>query len=201
MNAQAWIIHHSNPDAESVDGGAFPTDEGKLSVIDPLCTTDANYINVPSSGGRLFVMDEDGDWARMAILFGDGDVAGGKHHFDCFVDGGAASFVTPLSLKALNELRNDIPQVYPKDNPNHGWPAPNLYIEHFEQFDEENAEPLAAKLPDGTLVPFVRSGFGDGVYPVFSLHDESGSVLGVYCDFLGNEETENWIMPPGMTLS
>ena len=202
MNAKNWIIDNSSDQAECDAPGHFPTPEGRLSVIDPLCSTEARFIEVPTTGGDLLVIsDGEGYWERFALIFADGEVAGGTHEFDCLVDGGVASPVTPASLNALNTLRRQIPQVYPKGHPNARYPAPNLYIEHFEQFDEAGAEPLKASLPDGTLMPYIHSGFGDGAYPVFTLTDQAGANLAVYCDFLGNEELENWVAPPGVTVT
>ncbi|MDJ0640685.1 MAG: DUF4241 domain-containing protein [Paracoccaceae bacterium] len=195
-----WIIAETGGDLGVELFGAFSTFEAKLSFVDPLCATQATFFSVPASKSQLVLFStNDGYWSKLALVYSNEFVCGGRHELDCDVDGGAVSPVTPASLEALNAFRATLPTDYPKDSPNHRYPAPNLYIEHFEQYDEEDAAPWNATLPDGTPVPFIRSGYGDGTYPVFTLVAEDGSVCAAYCDFFGSHEKDNWIMPPGMT--
>ena len=203
MNAVEWIVDKTSDVLDPVAYGDFPTPDGKLGVIDPLCTTETAFFDVPTLGAKLIVLfdEESNRESKLVLVFSDDAVTGGAYHGDCAVDGGAVSPVTPATLTALNAFRATLPAEYPSESPNYRYPPPNLYIEHFEQYDEAGAEPGKAALPDGTPVPFVRSGWGDGHYPVFTLTDKEGSLCAVYCDFMGCEKTENWVMPPGVTMT
>ena len=74
----------------------------------------------------------------------------------------------------------------------------NLYDDYFaapaQMGDHVFARMLT--LPDGTDFPGFSSGWGDGAYPVVSLYDSRGQMLALYADFIGNDQTEDYILPP-----
>ena len=73
------------------------------------------------------------------------------------------------------------------------------YTAFFEEHDNTppGLERKVVPLPDGTPVPYVHSGWGDGAYPVFTLTDASGIVVAAYTDFLGCDDDGTWLTPPG----
>ncbi len=76
----------------------------------------------------------------------------------------------------------------------------NLYDDcSSESNDRIGGERKILKLPDGTPVPYVHSGYGDGAYGAIALHDSSENVCAVYADFMGfNDKYGAWLVPPGV---
>ena len=108
----------------------------------------------------------------------------------CMVDAGMASIFTPATHQAMTEFVDSGGDYF------------NAYDEYFMDFDESNGvERKIVPLPDWTPIPYIKSGWGDGVYPVFTLKDVNGQVVAIYADFLGKDESGAWLTPPGVTLS
>ena len=74
----------------------------------------------------------------------------------------------------------------------------NLYDDYFADPAQMGDSVFARMLtlPDGTAFPGFSSGWGDGAYPVVSLYDSRGQMLALYADFIGNDQTEDYILPP-----
>ena len=75
------------------------------------------------------------------------------------------------------------------------------YNHYFHKFDDPaGGERKIVLLPDGTPVPYVHSGWGDGGYPVFILTEASGAVCAAYTDFMGEKRRRCLADPTGREL-
>ncbi len=191
MTVIAWIQSNNDSELTVTDAGFFATAEGRVTFLDPLAFYESpSWIDVPDSGGRVIVFfDPKVDRnSKLALVFGDGEVAGGNSVAMFMVDAGMASVFTPTTHAAQFAFAKSL---------GHG----NLYDDYFEKFDDPSGgERKIASLPDGTPVPYVHSGWGDGVYSVFTLTDTNGYVLAVYTDFIGRNAGGDWLVPPGLAL-
>ena len=193
LTARAWIVAQTEADLEVTEVGALPTPEGLVSMIDPLVFAQPpNFVQVPNDNGRIAVFFDRKERrnSKLALIFSDETVAGGDDVGVCAVDAGMASIFTPATHRAMTKFVNE------------GGDHFNIYDEYFMEFDEpDGGERKIVSLPDGTPVPYIHSGWGDGGYPVFTLNDVNGRVVAIYTDFLGKDERGAWLTPPGVTLS
>ena len=193
LTAIEWISTNNDARLEVTDAGDFPTPEGKVTALDPLAFfQEPTYTDTPTSGGKLVVFyDPDAERnSKMALVFSDALVAGGSDAGTCMVEAGMASLFTPATLTAQTAFAAKIAS------------DSNLYDGYFDQFDDPTgAERKIVKLPDGTPVPYVHSGWGDGGYPVFTLTDTNGALCAIYVDFMGCDEEGEWLAPPGVQLT
>lgn len=194
LAAIEWITANTDARLEVTEAGPYSTPEGQVVALDPLAFFQAaEYVKIPTANGRLVVFhdkDEERN-SKMALIFSEAHVAGGKDVGTCAVDAGMASFFTPETHAAQTAFANTLAS------------DGNLYHDHFEQFDNVPAggERKIVTLPDGTPVPYVHSGWGDGGYPVFTLTDTQGALCAVYVDFMGCNEEGEWLAPPGVALT
>ncbi len=116
--------------------------------------------------------DEDG--AHRVSLFriaeeGSSPIRGEKLELEMEVDFALASFCDyDLYIQAVKENEDDYEEY-----------ADELFDLMERGFGEDSFKEQT--------VYFVPSGFGDGEYPVFSLTDESGRIVGLECDFSDEE--------------
>ena len=192
--ARDWILANTKARLDVCELGAFSTPEGQVTALDPLAFFQtAEYISTPTAKPALVVFHDKTEQrnTKMALIYSEENVAGGRDAGTCAVDAGMATFLTPLTHAAQTAFANKIPS------------DGNLYHDHFEQFDNTppGGERKIVTLPDGTPVPYVHSGWGDGGYPVFTLTDTQGSLCAVYVDFMGRDEEGEWLAPPGVVLT
>jgi len=187
-----WILASCAAPLVAHDIGTFATPGGRIAMIDPLafgCEFEEFAFRVPKSGGRLVVFEDTRERrnSKLAIVFSDAVVSGGKDVSTLLVDAGMGSLFnreTYEAMKAwLKTLRFD------------------PYTAYFEEHDNlpPGMERKIVPLPDGTPVPYVHSGWGDGAYPVFTLTDATGAVIAAYADFLGCDKDGTWLTPPEPT--
>jgi hypothetical protein len=163
-----------------------------VAILDPLAFTQTpDWADVPSTGGEMVVFHDldEGRNSKLALIFSDAAVSDGADVGTCMVNAGMASVFTPATHAATTAYYKTL-----KDNPYHS---------HFQQFDDpKGGERKIVALPDGTPVPYVHSGWGDGAYPVFTLTDAAGKVCAIYADFMGknDDKDDSWLTPPGVTL-
>ena len=192
MTVRDWIVDHSDADLDVAEIGPFATPEGRVTFGDPLVFAHTpNWIAVPQSGGALVVFHDPllGRNSKLALIFSDRTVAGGSDVAICAVDAGLASVFTPATHAAMTRFL----AALPKDV--------DPYNDHFSKYDDAaGGERKFVPLPDGTPVPYVHAGWGDGAYPVFALTDMAGTVIAVYTDFMGVNDDGDWLLPPGVTL-
>ena len=192
LSAREWILASNAAPLEVTEAGNFPTLEGKAAIIDPLCLIKPQeWIDVPKDGGQVTVFfdPEQGRNSKLALIFSSAEVAGGDDVSTCMVDAGMASIFTPETYRATDAFRDGLGETG------------NIYDDYFERFDEPSGgERKMAHLPDGTPVPYVHSGWGDGAYPVFTLLGPSREVVAIYTDFLGCNENGDYLTPPGFVI-
>ncbi len=194
LAAVQWIVAQTDAALEICEAGPFPTPSGQVAILDPLCLMQAlepNLVPVPPEGGRVVVFHDsaEGRNSKLALVFSDADVAGGNDVATCGVDAGMASVFTPETHAAILEFATSLGE------------DGNIYDDYFCRFDDPaGGERKIVNLPDGTPVPYVHSGWGDGGYPVFTLTDSNGNLCAVYVDFMGRNEDGEWLTPPGVTL-
>jgi hypothetical protein len=149
-----------------------------------------SYIDTPSHSGRIVVFHDTLEMrnSKLAIIFSDAPVCGGADVGVCAVDAGMASIFTPQTHAALATFIKNMPA------------GKSIYNDFFYKYDDpQGGERKIVALPDGTPVPYVHSGWGDGAYPVFTLTDAQGKVCAVYTDFMGRNAEGAWLVPPGVT--
>ncbi|MEO9827296.1 MAG: DUF4241 domain-containing protein [Paracoccaceae bacterium] len=194
LTARDWIVKNTEAPLEVCEVGIFPTPEGQVTALDPLAFFQAaEYVATPKTDPAFVVFHDtsEGRNSKMALIYSEAHVSGGRDKGTCAVDAGMASFFTPKTHAAQTALSKKIAS------------DGNLYHDHFEQFDNTPAggERKIVALPDGTPVPYVHSGWGDGGYPVFTLTDTQGALCAVYVDFMGRNEEGEWLTPPGVLLT
>lgn len=192
LTAREWILANTDATLEVVELGHFDTAAGQAAFLDPLAFYQTpDWVEVPREGGQLVVFHdpEQGRNSQLAIVFGNMHIWAGADVATCAVDAGMGSIFTPSTHAAQAEFANEL------------GPDKNLYDDYFCTFDDKaGGERKIVELPDGTPVPYVHSGWGDGAYPVFTLTTENGGVVAVYTDFMGCDEDGNYLLPPGVTL-
>lgn len=194
LSVRDWIIANTDAPLEVCEVGAFPTPEGQVTALDPLAFFQpAEYVATPKATPAFVVFHDrsEGLNSKMALIYSDAHVAGGQDKATCWVDAGMASFFTPVTHAAQTAYANTIAS------------DGNLYHNHFEAFDNilPGGERKIVTLPDGTPIPYVHPGWGDGGYPVFTLTDPNGALCAVYVDFIGRNEEGAWLTPPGVSLT
>lgn len=193
LSVRDWILSETDAKLEVTEVGPFPTPEGRAGIIDPLVFAQPpDYAAVPTSGGQIVVFYDEEELrnSKLALVFPGGTVAGGADIGVCAVDAGMASIFTPATHAAMTafiESQND--------------DQFNLYDQYFMDYDDPaGGERKIVPLPDGTPIPYVHSGWGDGGYPVFTLTDVEGGLVALYTDFLGKDESGAWLAPPAVKL-
>jgi len=193
VSARHWIISQTKRALTETLCGNFATPQGQIAFLDPLAFYQSpDYIRVPATGGSLVVFHDVAHQrnSKMALIFSDNPVAGGADVATCHVEAGMISLFTPATHANTTAFYDTLT----------GGGGP--YNEFFAAFDEpQGAERKIVPLPDGTPVPYVHSGWGDGGYPVFTLTDKNGTVCAVYVDLMGRDDDGAWLTPPGVTLA
>ena len=161
---------------------------GQIYATDPLTLwqTEGDALRVPDAPARLIGLleREQGRAALMALIWSNADVVCGEDLSTIGVDTGLAGFLTPDNVRDL------LAYADPSAGPYHGTYA--------EQLDATIPTlPFVAQLPSGARFPVSGSGWGDGGYPVASLHDAEGNMVALYTQFMGG--TEEWLLPPPCT--
>ena len=187
LSATDWILRNTNATLEVTVAGPLPTPEGKACIIDPLVFAQGPvWVNIPKEGGEVTVFHDTqhGRNSKLALIFPGGPVAGGADVATCGVDAGMASIFTPATHDAMATILNSKPDMTASDA-------------YFLDFDDPlGGERMIVPLPDGTPIPYIHSGWGDGGYPVFTLTDASGQVVALYTDFMGKDKNGTWLTPP-----
>ena len=193
LGAQNWIATNTGGDLTIAQCGAFPTSQGQIAALDPLAFWQLpNYVSVPKTGGRVVVFHDVAHArnSKLALIFKDTPVVGGADVDTCAVSAGMASFFSPETYTATDAFYKAL-----KD-------GADPYNDFFAAHDEpEGGERKIVPLPDGTPVPYVHSGWGDGNFPVFTLHDKNDSVCAIYIDFMGRDDGSAYLTPPGVSLT
>lgn len=190
LSAVDWIASETKNPLDICLVGQLDTSSGKVAFIDPLAFMqkfEDCAVVCPTTGGKVIAFHDaqNARNSKLAIVFSDATVAGGDDVATCIVDAGMASIFTTLTYAAQLDFANSL------------GPDQNMYDDYFDRFDDpEGGERKMAKLPDGTPVPYVHSGWGDGGYPVFTLTDAQGNLCAVYTDFMGKNEAGEFLLPP-----
>ncbi|MEJ6388307.1 hypothetical protein [Gymnodinialimonas ulvae] len=161
---------------------------GQLYATDPLtlwATGDA-ALSVPDAPARLIGLLErtQGRAALMALIWSNAPVACGYDLTTIGVDTGLAGFLTPSDVRAVDAYAD------PSSGPYHGTYAAQLDA-------AVPTIPFIAELPSGARFPVSGSGWGDGGYPVVSLHDAQGNMVALYTQFIAG--TDDWLLPEPCT--
>lgn len=160
---------------------------GQIYATDPLTLNLSGLIAVPEAPARVlgFMDQETGRTAALALLWDTSPVVCGHDLGTVGVDTGLAAFLTPTDLSALLLYS----EAYGDD----------LYSSPVgAQLDATVPTiPTFVSLPDGTRFPVSGTGWGDGGYPVASLHDADGTMVALYAQFMGG--TEDWLLPTPCT--
>ncbi len=192
QSALDWIVFNTQARLTITDCGEFPTPEGKVVFLDPLAHPPSpNFVDVPKKSSRLVVLhDEDqGRNSKLVLIFNDNAIASGADVGTCPVSTGLASVFTPTTFAGLKAFAASLK------------PGQDPYNKFFCKFDDPNGgERKIVLLPDGTPVPYVHAGWGDGGYPVFTLTDTQGTICAIFADFMGCDQNGKWLTPPGVTL-
>ena len=187
-----WLVTQSGGPREVRQVARFTPDSPRILGADPL-TYDPGYpfdfVAVPPGPAEVVALIEpvEGRVALAAMVFADGVPVCGGEAGAIWVDSGTASFLTPATAAKLDAMRKDYDQR-----------KLNLYDDYFADPAQMGDSVFARMLtlPDGTAFPGFSSGWGDGAYPVVSLYDSRGQMLALYADFIGNDQTEDYILPP-----
>lgn len=185
----AWLSSRIAMPVRAVDAGAWHPVGGEVFATDPLTLwqtgPEAETIPVPDAPARIlgYLEPEEGRTALMALVWSDADVVCGHDLTNIGVDTGLAGFMTPADVTALLAYG----AAYGGD----------LYNGPYaEQLDAAIPTiPFIATLPDGARFPVTGSGWGDGGYPVASLHAADGSMVALYTQFI-TAEGKDWLLPP-----
>lgn len=190
QTVRAWIVAQNAATLEIVEVGDFPTPQGQLAMLDALILAPTpQWIDVPDTGGKIVVFHDpnEGRNSKLALIFSDATVAGGAEVGVLPIGAGLASLFTQDTFASTSAFFDSF-----KDQS-------NPYDDFFFKFDDpEGGERKIVPLPDGTPVPYIHSGWGDGAYPVYVLHDMAGDVIAVYTDFMGKNDAGDWLQPPGL---
>ncbi|MEM9344094.1 MAG: DUF4241 domain-containing protein [Pseudomonadota bacterium] len=186
-----WIIAACAAPLMAHEVGTLDTSSGQLAMIDPLVfwvSFEESAFKVPKTGGRIVVLEDTRARlnSKMVIVFADGDVEGGADVATLLVDAGMGSLFTRDTYDAMKAWVEGLEY--------------DPYTTLFEEHDNvpPGGERKIVPLPDGTPVPYVHTGYGDGGYPVFTLTDAEGAVVAAYADFMGCDEAGKWLAPPGV---
>lgn len=188
----AWLVENSGGAREVQHIARFTPETPAILGADPL-TYDPGYpfdfVKVPSGPAEVVALTEplEGRVALAALIFADAPPACGREEGGIWVDSGTAAFLTPAAAARLAAMRDD-----------YGQRKLNLYDDYFADPAQMGDSVFARMLtlPDGTAFPGFSSGWGDGGYPVVSLFDAQGRMLALYADFIGNDQLEEYILPP-----
>lgn len=186
-----WIVAGTEARLSVIEVGRLATPEGRIVFLDPLSSDTgraAGFVAVPDSGGALVVFRDqaEGRNSKLALIFAEAAVHGGAEVGAIPVDTGLVSVFTPATARALARFADTLA------------PGQDLYNDFFAFFDEPaGGEAKFVPLPDGTPIPYIHSGWGDGHYPVFTLTGETGNVIAVYTDFMGRNDAGAFLRPPG----
>lgn len=185
-----WIVGQTAAALEITEVGAFATPQGQLVLLDPLVLAQSpEWIDVPVRGGHIVVFHDvqEGRNSKLAVIFSDDTVAGGADTGTLAVDAGLASVFTPDSYRNITTFFDTFDS------------GRDPYNDFFSTYDDpDGGERKIVPLPDGTPVPYIHSGWGDGAYPVNSLTNMAGDVIAVYVDFMGKNDAGDWLLPPGL---
>ena len=187
-----WIIQNTSARLDATEVGRLEIAGGNIALLDPLFFSqpmEDAQIPVPDGAADIVIFHDrdEGRNSKLAVIFADAPVQGGTEAATCFIETGMASVFTASSHAAMNDFLEVL------------GPDKNLYDDYFCKFDSEGSvERKMAQLPDGTPVPYAHTGWGDGAYPVFTLTDATGTLLAVYCDFMGCNDDGDWLTPPGV---
>lgn len=187
-----WLVEHSGAPRQIEQVARYTPEGAAILGVDPL-TYDPGYpfdfSKVPPGPANVVALIEpiEGRVALAALIFADGAPACGADVGAIWVDSGTAAFLTPDSAAKLDAMRQDYDQR-----------RLNLYDDYFADPTQMGDSVFfrMLTLPDGTAFPGFSSGWGDGGYPVVTLYDAKGQMLALYADFIGNDQTEEYILPP-----
>ncbi|MBA4489894.1 DUF4241 domain-containing protein [Paracoccus sp. S1E-3] len=187
-----WLVAQSGAPREIRQVARFTPDSPKILGADPLTYAPGypfDFIAIPPGPVEVVALLEpvEGRVALAAMIFVNAAPACGGEAGAIWVDSGTASFLTPATAASLNAMRQDYQQR-----------GLNLYDDYFADPAQMGDSVFARMLtlPDGSAFPGFSSGWGDGAYPVVTLYDAQGKMLALYADFIGNDQTEGFILPP-----
>lgn len=170
-DAATWLSRLGGKGMTQMQAGQWHPQGGKLFTTDPLTLlqTVGRPIDVPDAPARIFGLlePEQGRGALMALIWSDADVECGEYLTVIGVDTGLAGFMTPADAAALAAYGEK-----------HG----NIYAEQLDA--AVPTVPFIAEPPDGARFVVSGSGWGDGGYPVASLHDANGDIVALYAQFI-----------------
>ena len=185
-----WIVGQTDAALEITEAVGFPTPRGQVAMLDTLIPTpEPKWIDVPDTGGQIVVFHDTGQGRNsiLALVFSEATVAGGAAVGVVPIGTGLISVFTPDTYACINLFFDSFGE--------NGDP----YYDFFSLHDDpQGGERKIVPLPDGTPVPYIHSGRGDGSYPVYTLQDVAGEVIAVYTDFMGINDTGDWLRPPGV---
>lgn len=183
-----WLIAASDdPDRSVVDLGEYVLDGTGVVALDPLTGFATQPVSqLPTGPARTYVImaREDGyDYAAALVLvLANGKPVCGSPQGVFGVDTGLAALINHSDAAKLEAYARTLELT-----------GSDLFTALETQLPiEENASTVT--LPDGSRLPISRSGFGDGGFGLFRLHDAQGVTVALYTDFIGDRKGE-WIAP------
>lgn len=186
QTALDWLRAGAGFETRPHDGGTWAAEGGEIYATDPLTLWNRREapLRVPETPARVVGLQEttEGRTAFMALIWSNAPVVCGKELSVIGVDTGLAGFLTPADLAALDDY----------GKPYQG----ELYVGTYaDQLDAQYPTvPFLVELPGGARFPVAGSGWGDGGYPVASLHDAQGRMVALYAQFITGDK--GWLDPP-----
>jgi Protein of unknown function (DUF4241) len=189
---ETWIKAQNWTTLRIVDAGTVTPSGTEMIGVDSLTFASSYawpWFTVPGGPARFvaFFDDKHGRVSKVALIFADGVPACGHDVGSMGVDTGTGAFLDRVVAQKLDDLSGAM-----------GVDC-NLYDCFMAKQVGEHAFAQMIRLPDGTSFPAFSTGWGDGVYPVATLHDAEGQMLAVYADFMGRNETGEWLLPEPCT--
>lgn len=189
--AVEWIMANTEQPLRWTHVGGYDPD-GPIIGVDSLTYEPSYpwpYVDVPDGRAQFYAFfdDESGRVSKAAIVFSDAEPSCGEDVATMPVDTGTGSFLDRKAANALDKIAMETGDLYGY------FMAPQVGDAHaFAKF---------LKLPDGHVFPAFQTGWGDGGYPVASLHASNGAMVAIYADFMGKDDDGNWLLPVPCTTT
>ncbi|WP_299698919.1 DUF4241 domain-containing protein [uncultured Tateyamaria sp.] len=180
-----WITTHTQQPLKEARIGSYDPD-GPIIGVDSLTYEPSYswpYIDVPDGPAdfHVFFDSETGRVSKAALIFSDAVPSCGKDLATMPVDTGTGAFLDRKAAEALDRIATETGDLYG------GFMEPQIDGAHsFAKF---------LKLPGGHVFPAFQTGWGDGGYPVASLHASDGAMIAIYADFMGKDADGKWLLP------
>lgn len=186
-----WIIANTQHPLTAAQIGSYDPD-GPIIGVDSLTYEPSYawpYADIPDGPARFYAFfdDDTGRVSKAALVFSDAEPSCGEDVATMPVDTGTGAFLDRKAAKSLDKIALETGDLYGH------FMAPQIGDAHaFAKF---------LTLPDGHVFPAFQTGWGDGGYPVASLHTSDGAMVAIYSDFMGKDDDGNWLLPTPCTTT